>query len=212
MTIFFIGITALISFMAFNNPEVFSKLQLNPYQVYHRKEWYRLITHGFVHADWMHLIVNMFVLYMFGRNAEFILSKLEDLGYLKYYQLWYTGFYISSIVIASLLTVAKHRDNYYYNSVGASGAVSAVVFFFIFFDPYNTLYLFAIIPIPAIIFGAAYLIYSQYMSRKGNDNVNHDAHFVGAVFGFLFPLLIDFSLLKDFIDAFLTFDFFRGVH
>lgn len=209
MTFFFIGITVLISIMAFNQPDVFSKLQLNPYQVYHRKEWYRLITHGFVHVDWMHLIINMFVLYMFGKNAEAILGFWAIDGYLKYPQLWYTGLYISAIVIASLLSVAKHKDDFYYNSVGASGVVSAIVFLTIFYDPYNTLYLFAAIPIPAIVFGIAYLIYSQYMSKKGNDNINHDAHFIGAVFGFLFPLIIDPSLINNFIDAFLTFDFFR---
>lgn len=208
MTYFFIGITVLISIMAFNQPEVFSKLQLNPYQVYHRKEWYRLITHGFVHVDWMHLIINMFVLFSFGQGIEGLFQELESAGYLSYYQIWYTGFYISAIVIASLLSVAKHKDNYHYNSVGASGAVSAVVFFYIFFDPYSKLLLFMIIPIPGILFGVAYLIYSQYMSRRGSDNVNHDAHFIGAVYGFLFPLIIKVSLINYFIQNFLTFDFF----
>lgn len=208
MTLFFIGITVLISFMAFNNPDVFSKLQLNPYQVYHRKEWYRLITHGFVHVDWMHLIINMFVLYSFGQGVENLFGQLQDAGYLRYYQIWYTVFYFSAIVIASLLSVAKHKDDIYYNSVGASGAVSAVVFFYIFFDPYNKLLLFMIIPIPGILFGIAYLVYSQYMSRKSNDNVNHDAHFVGAVYGFLFPLLIKVSLINYFLQNILTFDIF----
>jgi membrane associated rhomboid family serine protease len=194
--------------MAFNQQEVFSKLQLNPYQVFHRKEWYRLITHGFVHVDWMHLIINMFVLFSFGQGVEGLFRDLEDAGYIRYYQIWYTGFYISSIIVASLLTVFKHRNNYHYNSVGASGAVSAVVFFFIFFAPYSKLLLFLILPIPGILFGVAYLIYSQYMSRRSSDNINHDAHFVGAVYGFLFPLLIKVSLLNYFIQNFLTFDFF----
>lgn len=208
MTFFFIGLTVLISIMAFNNSEVFSKLQLNPYQVYHRKEWYRLITHGFVHADWMHLIINMFVLYSFGQGIENIFKYLEEAGYLSYYQLWYTFFYFSAIVMASLLTVAKQRDNAYYNSVGASGAVSAAVFFYIFFAPYQKLLFFMILPVPGIIFGVAYLIYSQYMSRKSNDNVNHDAHFVGAVYGLVFPLLIKVSLIHVFIQNLLTFDIF----
>jgi membrane associated rhomboid family serine protease len=195
--------------MAFNKPEVFSKLQLNPYQVYHRKEWYRLITHGFVHVDWMHLIINMYVLYFFGMAAENILNSLMEDGFIKYYQFWYVGFYISAIVVSSLLSVAKHKDDHYYNSVGASGAVSAMVFFFIFFAPYEKFTLFFIIRnIPAILFGAAYLIYSQTMSRKGNDNVNHDAHFIGAVYGFLFPLIIKVSLINYFIENFLKFDFF----
>lgn len=208
MTFFLIGITVLISIMAFNQPEVFSKLQLNPYQVYHKKEWYRLITHGFVHVDWMHLIINMFVLYSFGQGIEGIFQSLEEAEMLRYHQVWYLGFYFSAIVIASLLTVAKQRDNSFYNSVGASGAVSAAVFFYIFFDPYNKLLLFMILPIPGILFGVAYLIYSQYMSRQSNDNINHDAHFVGAVYGFLFPLLIKVSLINYFLQNFLTFDFF----
>lgn len=208
MTFFFIGITVLISIMAFNQPEVFSKLQLNPYQVYHRKEWYRLITHGFVHVDWMHLIVNMYVLYAFGQHVENLFSNLQDSGYLKYYQLWYSGFYVSAIVMSSLLSVARHKDNYLYNSVGASGAVSAVLFFFIFFAPYSKLSLFFLVPIPGILFGVAYLIYSQYMSRKGGDNINHDAHFIGAVYGFVFPLIIKFSLITYFIQEIKTFDFF----
>lgn len=199
MTLFFIGITVLISIMAFNQPEVFSRLQLNPYQVYHRKEWYRLITHGFVHVDWMHLLINMFVLYSFGSQVENVFESLQQADYLRYYQMWYTVFYITAIVISSLLTVAKHRNDAYYNSVGASGAVSAVVFFYIFFAPYQKLLLFMIIPIPGILFGVAYLVYSQYMSRKSNDNINHDAHFVGAVYGFLFPLLIKFSLITYFV-------------
>jgi membrane associated rhomboid family serine protease len=208
MTFFFIGITVLISIMAVNQPEVFSKLQLNPYQVYHRKEWYRLITHGFVHVDWMHLIVNMYVLYAFGQHVENLFSNLQDSGYLKYYQLWYSGFYVSAIVMSSLLSVARHKDNYLYNSVGASGAVSAVLFFFIFFAPYSKLSLFFLVPIPGILFGVAYLIYSQYMSRKGGDNINHDAHFIGAVYGFVFPLIIKFSLITYFIQEIKTFDFF----
>jgi membrane associated rhomboid family serine protease len=150
----------------------------------------------------------MFVLYSFGQGIERVFQELQEAGYLQYYQVWYTGFYLSAIVIASLLSVAKHKDDHFYNSVGASGAVSAVVFFFIFFDPYNKLLLFAIIPIPGIVFGIAYLIYSQYMSRKGNDNVNHDAHFIGAVYGFLFPLIIKVSLIHYFIENFLRFDFF----
>ncbi len=208
MTLFFIGITVLISIMALNQHDVFSKLQLNPYQVYHRKEWYRLFSHGFVHVDWMHLFINMFVLYSFGQGIEGIFQDLEFSGLLRYHKLWYSAFYISAIIIASLLTVAKEKDNAFYNSVGASGAVSAVVFFFIFFAPYHKLLFFMVIPIPGILFGVAYLVYSQYMSRRSNDNINHDAHFVGAVYGFLFPLLISPKLLGNFIQEILTFNFF----
>ncbi|MBN2347953.1 MAG: rhomboid family intramembrane serine protease [Bacteroidales bacterium] len=201
MTFILIAFTAIISIVSFSNSELFSKLQFNPYQVYHKKEFYRLITHGFVHADWMHLIVNMFVLFFFGRSAEYYLKSLQAGGIIKFYPLIFVLFYLVSIVISSMVSLYKHKDNIWYNSVGASGAVSAVMFFSIFFNPWEKLYLYAMLPIPGIIFGIAYLVYSQYMSKRGGDNVNHDAHFVGAVFGFLFPLILDVKLINHFISS-----------
>lgn len=203
ITIIIIAVTCVISILAFNNSQLFSKLQFSPYQVYHRKEYYRLLTHGFVHADWLHLFVNMFVLYYFGTYVELSFQKLEAREFLKHGEVWFTFMYLSAIVFASVTTLKKYKDNYYYNSVGASGAVSAVLFCTIFFDPWNTLYLYFAIPIPAVIFGVLYLIYSQYMSKRNSDNINHDAHFVGAVFGFLFPLLIKFDLIFHFINQLL---------
>lgn len=209
MTLFIIIVTIAVSVLSFNNYELFSKLQLNTYQVYHRRQWYRLISHGFVHADWVHLGVNMFVLYSFGSGIERIFQQLEAEGFLRFYQFWFIGFYLTAIIMASLMSVAKYRDNYSYNSVGASGAVSAVVFFYIFFAPYSQLLLFMVIPIPGILYGIAYLIYSQYMSRKGSDNINHDAHFIGAVYGLIFPLIIDMKLINHFINQISTFNFFN---
>ena len=205
MTLFFVAITAIISFMAFNNEKLFSKLQFNAYQVYHRKEYYRLLTHGFVHADWMHLIVNMLVLFMFGQNIENIFGQLAEAGVLHLAPVWFSFLYLTAIVVASLTTLKKHRDNIWYNSVGASGGVSAILFCYIFFYPFRTLYLYGILPLPGIVLGVLYLFYSQYMSKKNRDNVNHDAHFVGAVFGFLFPLLISYKLIYTFTDQIVTF-------
>ena len=199
MTIAIIVITCLISIAAFQNSELFSKLHFNAYQIYHRKEWYRLLTHGFLHVNYMHLIVNMFVLFMFGTAAERWLKLLESDGLIKYHSIIYLVFYLCSIVISSLLSLFKQKDNAWYNSVGASGAVSAVLFFNIFFNPWEKLYVYALIPVPGIILGAIYLVYSQYMSKKGNDNINHDAHFIGAVFGLLFPLILDPGLINHFI-------------
>jgi membrane associated rhomboid family serine protease len=104
------------------------------------------------------------------------------------------------MVIATISTVIKHKNNPQYNAIGASGAVSAVVFTYIFFSPTNSLLLMGVIPIPAIIFGVLYLIYSQYMARKSGGNVNHDAHFIGAVFGFIYPILLKPSLIYSFIN------------
>ena len=199
MTIIIIVITSLISITAFVNRELFARLQFNAYQIYHRKEWYRLITHGFLHANYTHLIVNMLVLFFFGTAAEQWLRVLESDGLIKFSRLVFVAFYLLSVMIASLSSLIRHKDNAWYNAVGASGAVSAVLFFNIFFNPWEKIYVYALIPIPGIILGVAYLIYSQYMSKKEVDNVNHDAHFLGALFGFIFPLLLDMRLINHFI-------------
>ncbi|MDP4207753.1 MAG: rhomboid family intramembrane serine protease [Bacteroidota bacterium] len=200
ITIIIVAVTSAISMIAFNNQLVFSKLQFSPYQVYHRKEYYRLLSHGFIHADWTHLIVNMFVLYSFGIAVEKWFLRLETEGLMRYAEVWFVVMYLVSIVVSSLTTLKKQKDNVYYNAVGASGAVSAVLFCSIFFSPFSTIGLYLVIPMPAIVFGVLYLVYSQYMSRKNTDNVNHDAHFVGAVFGFLFPLLINVKFIYIFIE------------
>ena len=201
MTLVIILVTAIISVIAFYNEEILSRLMLNPYQVIQKKEWYRMITHGFLHADWTHLIINMIVLYSFGSNVEQWFSQLSLSGYLQSPALAYSLLYFGGIIISSLITLVRHRNNRWYNSVGASGAVSAVIFTSIFFSPLDRLYFFAVLPIPGIVFAVIYLVYSSYMSRRNRDNINHDAHFLGAVYGFAFPILIDFDLLGHFIDS-----------
>jgi len=200
MTYLLIAITAAITITAFRREEWFSKLQFNAYQIYHRKEIYRLLTHGFLHANWMHLIVNMIVLFFFGPQVEVYLKQIlpENIPYLS--RLVYLLFYFTAIIVSSLMSLYKQKDNAWYNAVGASGAVSAVLFFFIFFRPWEMLYFYGIIPIPGIIMGILYLVYSYYMSKKGEDNINHDAHYIGAVFGFIFPLFIDVKLIFFFIN------------
>jgi membrane associated rhomboid family serine protease len=200
MTLVIIIVTLIITVISFYNEEIMSKLMLNPYQVIQKKEWYRIITHGFLHADWTHLIINMFVLYSFGRNVENWFQQLKMSGYIDSPALSYSILYFGGIIISSLITLFRHRNNRWYNSVGASGAVSAVIFTSIFFSPLDRLYFFAVIPIPGIVFAVLYLFYSTYMSRKNRDNINHDAHFLGAVYGFVFPILIDLDLLTHFIE------------
>ncbi len=202
MTLVIVIITSIISIIAFSRREIMSKFMFNPYQVYYRKEIFRLITHGFLHANWLHLIINMLVLYSFGSNVERWLAQLKTAGYIEYPLVIYGLLYFGGIIISTLITLFKHRDNYYYNSVGASGAVSAVIFTSIFFSPLEKLFFFAVIPIPGIVFAVLYLIYSSYMSRRGGDNINHDAHFAGAIYGFVFPLLIDVKLISHFISQF----------
>ncbi len=204
MTYILVALTALVSIPAFNNNEWFLKLQFNAYQIYHRKEFYRLFTHGLLHASWMHLIVNMLVLIFFGPNVEKYLQYILGPNLQPLSHLIYILFYFGAVIIASISSLFRHKDDVWYNAVGASGAVSAVLFFFIFMNPWELLYLYGIIPIPGIISGVLYLIYSHYMSRKGTDHINHDAHISGAIFGFIFPLLINFRLIFYFMDQLLS--------
>jgi len=201
ITYLIIGITAVISYIAFGNRDLATKLQFNAAQIIHRKEYYRLVSHAFIHANWTHLIVNMMVLYFFGRNIE---------AYFGYYfgnkaTAFFLLLYFGGILAANVWSLIKHKNNYYYNAVGASGAVSAVLFATIFFQPWEPLYLFAILPIPGILFAVGYLFYSYQMGKKQNDNVAHDAHFLGAVFGFIFPILLKPNLFDRFIDNLFSF-------
>lgn len=207
MTIIIVVITAVISILAFNREGLFYKLMMNPYQVHHRKEYYRLFTHGFLHADWVHLIINMLVLFSFGTAVERYFASMEANGMIQNSSLMFLLLYLSGIIISSLSTQFKHKDNPHYNSVGASGAVSAVLFTSIFFAPFQKVLFYAVIPIPGIIFGVLYLIYSQYMTRKNSDNINHDAHFVGAIYGLIFPILLEPSLFSRFINEIVSFNF-----
>lgn len=194
MTLYIIIITALISISAFSNQNLTSRFMFNPYLVNKNKEWYRFVSSGFIHADWLHLIINMFVLYSFGTQVELIYeSVFGTMG--KFY---YIMLYMGGLIISVAPTYKKNKENAYYNSLGASGAVSSVLFAYILFNPWSKIYLYAIIGIPAIIAGVAYLFYSQYMNKKGGDNVNHDAHFWGAVFGFLFTFALKPSLISYF--------------
>jgi membrane associated rhomboid family serine protease len=207
MTYIIIGLTVLISLAAFNNRDLYSKLLFNPYLVNSKKQYYRLLSHGFIHVDFMHFFFNMFVLYFFGTNIERHFDDLTEMGYIYFPKVWYLLFYLLGIVMATLPTLYKHKDDAYYNSAGASGAVSAVLFCSIFFEPYRMVYFYGIIGLPGIVFGILYLIYSQYMSKKNIDNINHDAHFTGAVFGFIFPLFINYKLLYFFIEQISNFKF-----
>jgi len=202
MTIIIVIITSAISVAAFSNKTLFDRLLFNPYQTCRRKEWYRIITHGFLHANWAHLLINMLVLFSFGATIESAFQLMALKTWMKFPILCYVIFYLASIVISSLTTLYKHKDNVWYNSVGASGAVSAVLFCSIFFQPNMTLYFMGLVPIKAYIFGPLYLFYSWYSARQSNDNINHDAHLLGAVFGFCFPMLIDVRLIGWFLDAF----------
>ncbi|MCX6256788.1 MAG: rhomboid family intramembrane serine protease [Bacteroidia bacterium] len=199
MTKGIIILTLIVSVASFYQQSIHDKLVFNPYLVYHRNEWYRLFTHGFIHADWMHLIINMFVLFSFGPSVEYRLRLMEQDGSIKNPSVIFALLYGGGIVISSLNTLRKHRDHSWYNSLGASGAVSAVVFTGIFFEPMRKIYLYGLLGLPGILMGILYLAYSWYMGKKDRDNINHDAHFIGAVYGMIFPALFDIQLIPAFI-------------
>lgn len=196
MTILIIVATCVVSIIAFGRPDWVEKLQFNASKVVHQKEYYRLISHGFVHAGWEHLIVNMIVLFSFGRAIEMYF----EYSYGRVANAYFLLLYFGGMLVANLHALYKHRNDYYYNAVGASGAVSAALFAAILYDPWSKIYFFGILPIPGIVFAVLYLVYSYYMSRKETDHVAHDAHLLGALFGFVFPILLNHNNLGLFID------------
>ncbi|MBL7692665.1 MAG: rhomboid family intramembrane serine protease [Flavipsychrobacter sp.] len=192
-TLITVIITVAISIAAFNNENLINKLILWPRYMNDPQEYYRLLTAGFIHADWNHLIFNMVSLYFIGSSAESILG----MGFLT--------LYLTGIIISSLPSFLKHRNNSYYRSLGASGGVAAIMFFFIYFAPWSKLYIiFLPIGIPAILFGILYLVYEAYMAKKGGGTMNHDAHFWGAVYGLIYALVIDPTHGKLFLNAVLN--------
>lgn len=196
MTIILIAITVAVSYAAFKSPKLMDQLQFNASKVYYKKEYHRLITHAFIHANWEHLFVNMIVLFSFGTAIEVYFK--DNFGNREI--LDYVLLYLGGILVSNIYALIKHRNNFFYNSVGASGAVSAILFAAIFFDPWNSIYFFGILPIPGIVFAVLYLVYSYQMSIKQKDNVAHDAHFLGALYGFIFPILLNPQLFENFLD------------
>lgn len=195
VTTIIILITVIISVISLNNGEIFSKLKFNAYDVKHSNQWYRFFTYGFVHAGYLHLFINMFVLYSFGRIVEANFKVHFPEKALLYYILLYIGGLLLSIIPA----FGKHKNDVFYNAVGASGAVSAIVFSSILLYPLGKIFFFLIpIGIPAPVFGILYLIYEATMARRAKDNIGHDAHFWGAIFGLIFTIALKPGLVPLF--------------
>jgi len=194
LTIGIIVLTCITSIMGFNNQKILNDLIFWPPAITKQHQYYRFITCGLIHADYVHLAFNMLTLYFFGRIMEVYYMAL--LGLPKYY---YLLLYVGALIISNLPTYFKHRNDYDYRSLGASGAVSAVVFAFILLKPWVSVYVF-FIPVPAIIYAVLFLVYSAFMSRKGGDNINHDAHFYGALFGVVFTIAVRPEVIKIFLD------------
>lgn len=195
LTLTIIIITCIISFTAFNNEKVINDLIFWPPMVKNKNQYYRFITSGFIHADIGHLAFNMITLYFFGRVMEaFYVAKIGKIGFIL--------FYIAGIIISEIPSYFKHRDNYHYRSLGASGAVTAVLFSFILLSPWSTLYVF-FLPLPAIVFAVIYLVYTAYMNKRGGDYINHNAHLWGAIWGIVFTALMEPRVIPHFIEQLL---------
>lgn len=199
-TYLLLAVTVAISWAAFNNPRLLDRLLLWPPALSRKHQYDRLVTHGFVHADGMHLLFNMVTLFFFGRVMEPVFaSMIGTVGYV--------AFYLSAIVVAMLPSWLKHRNDAGYRSLGASGAVSAVLFSFILFGPWELIYVF-FIPMPTIVYAVLYVGYSIWMDHQGGDNVNHSAHLWGGAYGILFTLAMEPRVAVLFVERLTNPSFF----
>ena len=184
-TFFIIAANVIFSFIGFSKPALMNKTIMWPYYVKRNNEYYRFITSGFLHADMIHLFFNMFTLYFFGENLEYVLLSMGLGGSVTYFAL-----YFGALIISDHSCFFKYKDIHAYRSLGASGAVSAVVFATILFNPWASIYLYGAVKISAAFYAVLFVAYCMYMSKRGDDKINHDAHLWGAVFGLVFMLVI----------------------
>lgn len=196
ITIIIIIITAAVSIPAFKNTKLFYNLDFSPYLIERNKEWHRFLSHALLHADWMHLIINMLVLFFFGGITQnYFEAYAGGLG-----TFYFILLYIGGIMFAIIPTYKKHKDNPNYHSVGASGAVSAVLFSSVVFSPGTSICLYGLLCFPGIVWAIIYLVYSYTQGKKSGDYINHDAHFWGAIFGVAFTFLTVPKSFMAFID------------
>ncbi len=202
MTIILLIITLIISISAFYNRELMQRFIFHPYYIVESREYYRFLSSGFLHANWLHLFINMLVLWFFGRVLEryFQWTFGETTGLIIYGSL-----YLSAIIASELPSYLKNQGNPRYASLGASGAVSAIVFASILFQPLEYVYIMGVIPLPGIVFAVLYLIYSARMAQQSRDNINHDAHFYGALWGVLFTISFQPSIVIHFFNQITKF-------
>lgn len=189
MLLLILAVTVGASLFAMKRPQILEKLMLVPYNVNHFKEYYRIVSHGFIHADGTHLFFNMFVLWEFGTTVE------AEMGGA------FPVLYFGAFLTATIPALTKHKDNANYRSLGASGAVSAVLMAFIVAHPTQPLLLFFILPMPAIFAGVLFFLYERHMQKNGGSGIAHDAHIYGALFGLLFSIVKDPSSIDRMVSA-----------
>ncbi len=203
ITLTIVIVTVIVSFIGFRNSQVIDTLIFDPPAVTQKKQYHRFITCGFIHADIAHLAFNMISFYLFSHG-------LVEPAFIEYFGDYGRAalliMYVLALIVSLLPTYAKHKNNTHYKSLGASGAVSAVVFAGIMISPLSQLGFFIIPPvIPGFVFGPLYLILSAYLEKRGGDNINHSAHIWGALFGVIFIVIVtrfysNVDVWADFVD------------
>lgn len=200
LTFIILAATILVSWRAFEQSALFEKLLHSPYRVKHQKQYYRVFSHMLVHADGIHLALNMFVFYSFGRVLEsiFTLNWGNVTGGLLFVALYALGG-----AAATLPSIRKHSENYGYNSVGASGGVSALLMAYMILFPLNEIAFF-FIPMPAFIGVFVFFLLEHFMKRNVRSNIAHDAHIWGALFGIAFIAVVVPNSIPRFISQVLS--------
>ena len=191
-------ITSAVSLLAFNQSSIMQRTIFYGPAI-RQGQFDRFVTYGFVHADGFHLLFNMITLFFFGRIVEqFYRQYAFDMGFAL--------FYLGGLIVSILPSYLKHKNDTRWYSLGASGAVSAVLFAFILFYPWQIIWVF-IIPVPAIIFAVLYVGYSIWSERRGNSGINHSAHLWGAAYGILITIILQPYVALHFISALLSPNF-----
>ena len=197
VTLLLIAATSVVSWLGFGDRRIIDRMILWPPAVSRGRQYWRLVSYGFVHADMAHLLFNMVTLFFFGRLIEQVMLRLT--GTLLTFPLFYLG----ALLVSILPSYLKHQRDPQYLSLGASGAVSAVLFAYILLAPWSLIFVF-FIPAPAVLYAVFYVGYSLWMDRRGGDHVNHSAHLAGAAFGVMFMLAMEPRLLQVFLHELLN--------
>jgi len=191
LTLAIIAVTCIVSWIAFKDGKLMQRLLLWPPAIEKKHEYWRLLSYGLVHADFQHLLFNMITLFFFGRAMEWLYARhLGPLGFL-----W---FYLGGLLVSILPTYIQNRRNANYHSLGASGAVSAVLFAFILLSPWSMIFVF-FFPVPAILYAVAFVAYSIWMDHRGGSYINHSAHMWGAAYGIVFTVLMEPRVIPFFL-------------
>jgi membrane associated rhomboid family serine protease len=194
-----IAVTCLTSYIGFTQPDFFERFKFYPYAIARDESYFRFLSSGFLHGDFMHLLFNMMTLYSLGSAVEMFYMESFPMGMTLFILLYFSG-----IAAASYSDYVNHQNNAGYAAIGASGGTSAVIFAFVFFQPWAKLSFFFLPPMPAVVLGGLYLVFSTYMAKRGDDNIGHSAHFWGGVYGFVFTCILASALRPELLEAFIN--------